>query len=165
MGPGEAVDVMVETPKGSRKKYEYDHERHLMRLDRRLASSTLFPADYGFVPDTASQDGEALDALVLADDPTTPGTVVSVRPVGVFWIKTAGGREAKIVAVPHGDPMWAEVQDIGDVPSHLRAEIENFFEVYKRLEPDADPKSGGFEDRAAARREIAEARQRFRSGT
>ena len=154
----EAVDVMVETPKGSRKKYEYDHDQDKMRLDRRLASSTLFPADYGFLPGTEGNDGEELDALVLADDPTAPGTLVSTRPVGVFWIKTESGPEAKIIAVPHGDPVWEEIEDIDDVPSYLRAEIENFFEVYKLLEPSHNPTSGGFEGKNVAEQAIQDAK-------
>lgn len=157
---GEAVDVLVETPKGSRKKYEYDHERGVMRLDRRLASATLFPADYGHVLDTTGSDGEELDALVLADDPTTPNTLVAGRAVGVFWLETDAGAEAKIIAVPDGDPVWKEVVDIDHVPSHLKAEIENFFEVYKLLEPTHHPSSGGFEGRDAATKAIAEARSR-----
>ncbi len=159
-GEGEVIDIFVETPKGSRKKYEYDHEHEAMRLDRRLASATLFPADYGYVPGTAGNDGEALDALVLADDPTDPGTLVSVRPVGVFWLKTDHGPEAKIISVPDGDPVWVEIEDIEQVPSHLKAEIENFFEVYKLLEPAPHPTSGGFEGREAAAKAIAEARSR-----
>ncbi len=158
----EVIDVFVETPKGSRKKYEYDHEREAMRLDRRLASATLFPADYGYVPATEGRDGEALDALVLADDPTDPGTLISVRPVGVFWLKTDEGPEPKIISVPHGDPVWTEIEDIDHVPSHLKAEIENFFEVYKLLEPTPHPTSGGFEGREAAAKAIAEARARSR---
>ncbi len=152
--------MFVETPKGSRKKYEYDHECKAMRLDRRLASATLFPADYGYIPGTAGNDGEALDALVLADEPTDPGTLIEVRPVGVFWLKTNAGPEAKIISVPDGDPVWEEVQDIEHVPSHLKAEIENFFEVYKLLEPTSHPTSGGFEDRRAAEQAIEEARER-----
>ncbi|MDQ3570879.1 MAG: inorganic diphosphatase [Actinomycetota bacterium] len=158
----EVMDVFVETPKGSRKKYEHDHELDVMRLDRRLASATLFPSDYGYVPDTAGNDGEALDALVLADEPTDPGTMVSVRPVGVFWLKTDEGPEAKIIAVPHGDPVWVEIEDIDHVPNHLKAEIENFFEVYKQLEAAPHPTSGGYEGRAAAVKAIADARARFR---
>ncbi len=156
----EVIDVFVETPKGSRKKYEFDHEHGTMRLDRRLSSATLFPADYGYVPRTSGNDGEALDALVLADDPTDPGTLVRVRPVGVFWLKTEDGAEAKIISVPAGDPVWVEIEDIDQVPSHLKAEIENFFEVYKLLEPVPHPSSGGFEGREAASKAIAEAQAR-----
>ena len=160
----QSLDVFVETPKGSRKKYEYDHEREAMRLDRRLASATLFPADYGYIPGTAGNDGEALDALVLADEPTDPGTLIEVRPVGVFWLETDSGPEAKIISVPDGDPVWTEVEDIEHVPSHLKTEIENFFEDYKLLEPTSHPSSGGFEGREAAGRAIAEARERHGEG-
>lgn len=156
----EPIEVLVETPKGSRKKYEYDQERHVMRLDRRLASATLFPADYGYALDTTGNDGEELDVLVLADEPTAPNTIVSARPVGVFWLETDGGPEAKIVAVPDGDPVWVEVVDLDQVPSHLVAEIENFFEVYKLLEPTSHPSSGGFEGREAAEKAIKQARAR-----
>ena len=151
-------DVLIETPKGSRKKYEYDHEHHTMRLDRRLASANLFPADYGYILGTTGNDGEELDILVLADEPTAPNTLVAVRAVGVFWLETDGGPEAKIVAVPDGDPVWKEVTDIDHVPSHLKAEIENFFEVYKLLEPTHHSSSGGFEGKEAATKAIEEAR-------
>ena len=77
-------DVLIETPKGSMKKYEYDHERHTIRLDRRLASATLFPADYGYIIETTGNDGEELDVFVLADEPTAPNTLVAVRAVGVL---------------------------------------------------------------------------------
>ncbi len=157
---GVCVDVLVETPKGSRKKYEYDHERHTMRLDRRLASAALFPADYGYVLDTSGNDEEELDVLVLADEPTAPNTLVGVRAVGVFWLETDEGPEAKIVAVPDGDPVWKEITDIEQVPSHLKAEIENFFEVYKLLEPSHNPSSGGFEGKDAAVKAVEEARAR-----
>lgn len=156
----DSLDVLVETPKGSRKKYEYDPEHHTMRLDRRLASATLFPTDYGYVLDTSGNDGEELDVLVLADEPTAPNTLVEVRAVGVFWIETDEGPEAKILAVPDGDPVWQEVIDIDHVPSHLKAEIENFFEVYKLLEPSHNPSSGGFEGKDAATKAIEEARAR-----
>lgn len=123
----ETIDVLVETPQGSRKKYEYDHERNALRLDRRLGSATVYPADYGFVADTLADDGEPLDALVLAHEPTFPGCWVLARPIGVFWLARRGGREAKIVAVPTGDPDWDDVGDLDDLGPHLRDEITDFF--------------------------------------
>ena len=103
------IDVRVETPKGSRSKYEWDHDRAGLRLDRRLFSATVFPADYGYIAETKGADGEALDALVLSDDGTFPGCWVLARPIGVFWITYPDEgederREAKIVAVPDQDP-------------------------------------------------------------
>jgi len=167
------IDVLVETPKGSRKKYEYDHQRHAMRLDRRLFSATVYPADYGFIPDTKSGDGEALDALVLAEEPTFPGCWVLARPIGVFWIQHPGGgddgseddhREAKIIAVPAGDPDWDEVADVSDLAAHVRDEISHFFDVYKTLEPGDTPSTVGYEDREAAVRVLGDARRRVEQG-
>ncbi|MEN3315744.1 MAG: inorganic pyrophosphatase [Acidimicrobiaceae bacterium] len=161
----ELVDVLVETPQGSRKKYEYDKERHGMRLDRRLFSATVYPADYGLIPDTVGEDGEALDALVLTQEPTFPGCWVTARPIGVFWIAYDGEREAKILAVPDGDPTWDDVHDIADVPDHLRDEISQFFDIYKVLEPGRTPTPDGYEGRAAALEVIAEAAGRKQAGS
>jgi inorganic pyrophosphatase len=158
------VDVLVETPQGSRKKYEYDHERKGMRLDRRLFSATVYPADYGFIPDTEGADGEALDALVITEEPTFPGCWVTARPIGVFWIAYDDHREAKIVAVPKGDPTWDEIHDLEELPEHLRDEISNFFDVYKVLEPGRTPTPDGYEGRDAAVAVIAEATGRKRGG-
>ncbi len=154
------VDVLVETPQGSRKKYEYDHDRNALRLDRRLFSATVYPADYGFVPDTEGEDGEALDALVITEEPTFPGCWVTARPIGVFWIAYEDAREAKILAVPSGDPTWAEVADLSELPDHLRDEISHFFDVYKELEPGRTPRPDGYEGRDAALAVIGEARER-----
>ncbi len=157
------IDVLVETPKGSRSKYEWDHERSALRLDRRLYSATVFPADYGYVAETTGADGEALDALVLSEDGTFPGCWVLSRPIGVFWITYADEgeretREAKIVAVPEQDPDWAEVHDLADLPQHQLEEISHFFDVYKDLEPSRTPSPGGYEGRDAALHVIAESR-------
>ena len=154
------IEVMVEIPKGSRNKYEWDHERHVMRLDRRLFSATVYPADYGFVPDTLSGDGDPLDALVLLEDPTFPGCLVRARPVGVFWMEDEKGEDAKLICVPVDDPSSGTVSDLSDLPHHLLAEIEHFFAVYKMLEPDKEFSTRGFEGREAAWQEIAASRAR-----
>ena len=104
MNPGETFDVVIEIPRGSRNKYEYDHERHVIRLDRRLFSATVYPADYGFVPDTLALDGDPLDVLVLLEDPTFPGCWVEVRAVGVFGMEDEKGPDAKILCVPPARP-------------------------------------------------------------
>jgi inorganic pyrophosphatase len=144
------VDVLVETPQGSRNKYEYDKVRKAMRLDRRMPAATVFPVDYGFIPDTTSEDGEELDALVITESPTFVGCWVEARVVGVFWIEYDGHREAKIVCVPNDDPAWQTVTNIDDVPEHLRAELAHFFDTYKELEPSRSPSPGGWGDREAA---------------
>ncbi len=162
MSENRSIDVMIEIPRGSRNKYEYDHEHHVIRLDRRLFSATVSPADYGFLPDTLGEDGDPLDALVLLDDPTFPGCMVSARPVGVMWMTDEAGPDAKIICVPTGDPRWVRVREITELPRHLVDEIEHFFEVYKMLEPDKTSTTRGSEGSEAAWKEIeaAYARQR-----
>jgi inorganic pyrophosphatase len=155
------VDVVVEIPRGSRNKYEYDHDLGIIRLDRRLFSATVYPADYGFIPDTLGEDGDALDALVLLEEPTFPGCWVTARPVGVFWMRDDKGPDAKIVCVPGGDPRWEEVHEITDVPEMYRAEIEHFFEVYKMLEPGKYAETRGYDGVDAAWTEIEAARDRL----
>jgi inorganic pyrophosphatase len=148
------LDVVIEIPTGSRNKYEYDHERHLIRLDRRLFTATAYPADYGFVPDTLSQDGDPLDALVLVTDPTFPGCLVRARILGVFFMRDEAGKDAKLITVLEHDPQWDGATDLDDVPKHLLNEIEHFFSIYKDLEPSKSTEVLGFEDRAAALREL-----------
>jgi inorganic pyrophosphatase len=156
------IEVVVEIPKGSRNKYEFDHHRGVITLDRRLLSATTYPADYGFIPETLGGDGDPLDALVLIDDPTFPGCYVKARPLGVFWMEDEKGPDAKIICVPAFDPFWDSVDDIEDLPRPLLAEIEHFFDVYKMLE-DKKTATRGYEGRAAALEEIDASRTRART--
>jgi inorganic pyrophosphatase len=156
----QAIEVVIEIPKGSRNKYEFDHERHVMRLDRRLFTATMYPADYGFVPDTLAEDGDPLDVLVLLSEPTFPGCHVLARPLGVFWMQDEKGPDAKIICVVAGDPDYDHVRELGDLSKHLLEEIEHFFNVYKDLEPGKSSSTAGFEGVEAARREIADATAR-----
>jgi inorganic pyrophosphatase len=128
------ITMIVEIPKGSRNKYEIDHETGEIFLDRMLFTATRYPADYGFIPETLAEDGDPLDALVLVGDPTFPGCRVHIRPVGVFLMEDQGAADHKILAVPAGDPRWNDTRELGDVPSHLVRELEHFFAVYKDLE-------------------------------
>ncbi|MEY2453866.1 MAG: inorganic pyrophosphatase [Acidimicrobiaceae bacterium] len=162
MNGNRVVDVVVEIPRGSRNKYEWDHEKQVMRLDRRLFSATVYPADYGFIPDTLAEDGDPLDAIVLLEEPTFPGCWITARPVGVFWMTDDKGPDAKIVCVPAEDPRWTDVDEITDVPELLRAEIEHFFDVYKMLEPGKHTNTAGYEGVDAAWQEINAARDRNR---
>ncbi len=157
----EIIDVIVEIPAGSRNKYEYDHERHLIRLDRRLATATTYPTDYGFVPGTLALDGDPLDALVILDDPTFPGCLVRVRVIGVFLMKDEAGPDAKLLTVLEHDPMRADTRDISDVPPHLLDEIAHFFSVYKALEPGKATQTIGFDGHEAGIEELREARDRY----
>ena len=157
------IDVVVEIPRGSRNKYEYDEERGVMRFDRRLLGAIGFPADYGFVPETLGSDDDPLDALVLLDEPTYPGVWVASRPVGVSWIGTSKGREAKLLCVPEGEPAYEDVQDLKDLPAHLRNEIEHFFAVYQQLDEHGGSTSEGQDGREVALQVLAEARERWRA--
>lgn len=156
------IDVVVEIPRGSRNKYEYDHEAGVMRLDRRLFSATVYPADYGFIPETLAEDGDPLDALVLLEDPTFPGCWVTARPVGVLWMQDEKGPDAKIICVEPNEPRYRDATEIDDVQPELLAEIQHFFDVYKVLEPGKEATTGDYEGPGAARAEIAACLERHR---
>jgi inorganic pyrophosphatase len=162
-GVTDIIDVFVEIPRGSRNKYEFDHERHVMRLDRRLFTATAYPADYGFIPDTLAEDGDPLDALVLLEEPTFPGCLISARPIGVFWMSDDAGPDAKILCVPATDPRYSKIVDVNDVPDATN-EIGHFFEVYKSLEPRKHTDVRGWAGPGEAVEEIEACRQRFHTG-
>ena len=126
--------VMIEVPKGSRNKYEYDKVNKCIRYDRMLHSPVHYPTDYGFFLDTLAQDGDPLDALVLVWEPTFPGCIVDARPVGVFKMRDEKGLDEKILCIPVHDPLWMHLNSLYDVPPHLLREIEHFFDIYKELE-------------------------------
>lgn len=128
------IDMVVEIPKGSRNKYEIDHETGRIYLDRMLFTATRYPADYGYVPDTLADDGDALDALALVSEPTFPGCWVTIKPIGLFVMEDQGKEDLKILGVPTGDPVWKDVERLSDIPSHLLHELEHFFTIYKDLE-------------------------------
>jgi len=156
------LDAVIEIPKGSRNKYEMDHEVGRIRLDRALFTATSYPSDYGFFPGTLAEDGDPLDVLVLIDAPTFPGCVVSVRPVAVFWMRDEQGPDAKVSAVPADDVRFASITDLAEVPQHLLAEISHFFEIYKSLEPDKLSETRGWQSRADAEATITDAMERGR---
>lgn len=157
----EPIEVVVEIPRGSRNKYEYDHERHVIFLDRRLFSATTYPADYGFVPDTLAEDDDPLDVLVIVEEPTFPGCHLLARPVGLFLMSDEHGPDAKVIAVPARDPRVAHVRDVSDLTPGLPEEIAHFFDVYKDLEPGKITSVEGFRGVDAAVAEIAAARARY----
>ena len=127
-------DVLIEIPKGSRNKYEYDFTLNKIRFDRTLFSSMMYPGDYGFVPETLALDKDPLDVLVLTTEPTFPMVVMEVKPIGVFHMTDEKGPDEKIICVPVSDPIWNNRLDIKDINSHRLKEIEHFFQVYKDLE-------------------------------
>jgi inorganic pyrophosphatase len=152
------VEVVVEIPRGSRNKYELDKERGVLVLDRVLYSSVHYPTDYGFITGTLALDGDALDALVVVDEPTFPGCHVMARPIGVLDMRDEKGPDQKILAVPIGDPRYTDIHDLADIGQHWLREIENFFQTYKALEAKWT-EVVGWESAAVAQRVIADARR------
>ncbi len=147
------IYVIVEIPKRSRNKFEYNKHGGFLKLDRVLYSSLHYPGDYGFIPRTHYDDGDPLDVLVDTSDPTFPGCVIEARPVGIFRMRDRGLADDKILAVPATDPLFDNYQELDDVPPHYLEEVEHFFSVYKdlqheRIEPLA------WEGREAAHAEI-----------
>ncbi len=132
--PPEQVTAVIEIPSGSRNKYELDKVSGLLKLDRVLYSAVQYPGDYGFIPGTLAEDGDPLDVLVLINEPTFPGCLITVRPVGVLFMSDRGEPDEKILAVPSEDPYHQEYFDIADLPQHYLKEVQHFFGVYKDLE-------------------------------
>jgi len=147
-------DVTIEIPKGQRNKYEMDHETGRIRLDRMLFTSTRYPADYGFIEGTLADDGDPLDALVLLEEPTFPGCLISCRAIGMFRMRDEKGKDDKVLTVPATDPRMAHLHDIEDVSEFDLLEIKHFFEVYKALEPGKEVEAARWVGRAEAQAEI-----------
>jgi inorganic pyrophosphatase len=155
---------IVEIPKGSRNKYEYDEERGLILLDRFLSSSVVFPVDYGFVPNTLGPDGhDPLDVMIAVSEPTFPGCGIIGKPVAVLELEDQGQREPKVLCVPCDDPNWEHIDALEDLPDQLAEEIAHFFVAYKRRE-DHDITVPGWASREDAEAVIREARERFSTG-
>jgi len=159
--PDDCINVVIEIPRGSRNKYEIDHETGRIYLDRRLFTATTYPADYGYIPETLGGDGDPLDALVLLEDAVYPGVWVAARPVGVLYMHDEAGEDAKILCVPPKEPRWNDVHDLPDLTPQLVSEIQHFFEVYKALEPGKESSTSGIAGRDAAWNEIRKARANF----
>jgi inorganic pyrophosphatase len=159
--PEDAFVAVIEIPKGSRNKYEYDHELGAIRLDRFLFSSMVYPTDYGFVPDTLGRDGDPLDVMVCVSEPTFPGCRILVKPIALFRMEDDQGIDDKVLAVPLSDPGWNSLDSLDDLATSLRDEISHFFSVYKDLE-QKQVKVDGWYPRAEALAEIERARERER---
>jgi inorganic pyrophosphatase len=156
-----AFDVLIEIPKGQRNKYEMDHATGRIRLDRMLFTSTRYPADYGYIEDTLADDGDPLDALVLLEEPTFPGCLISCRAIGMFRMRDEMGRDDKVLCVAATDPRMAHYRDISDVSDFDLLEIQHFFEVYKALEPGKEVVPAKWVGRVEAEAEIVACRERL----
>lgn len=148
-GTKEEMNVIVEINKGSKNKYEIDKETGLIALDRVLHSAQDYPFDYGFVPQTLWDDGDALDVVLLTTYPLVPGILVRARPVGIMPMVDGGEPDEKVIAVPIDDPRFAQIQDITDVNQHMLKEISHFFATYKQIQKK-EVQVGEFEGKAQA---------------
>jgi inorganic pyrophosphatase len=154
-GKNPPVDVwcVVEIPKGSSNKYELDHDLGVMRLDRPLFSPMYYPGDYGFIPGTMAADGDPLDIVVLMNEPSFPGCLISSRPLGVLVMEDEKGVDEKILAVPTTDPSFETYQSLGNIPPHFLRAMDHFFRIYKELEGKA-VRTMGWQDRWVAEKII-----------
>lgn len=155
----EVCNAVIEVPVGSRSKNEYDEELGVMVRDRVLPGAVRYPTDYGFIPSTVADDGEALDVILAAYDPAFPGSIVQVRPIGVLDMVDQSGEDRNVLAVPNDDPRFDEIQTIEDMPRPNLEEIEQFFEVYKRLEGDQEVEIREWLGRDAAHELIMKSRR------
>jgi inorganic pyrophosphatase len=158
----EDLVCVVEIPKATRNKYEYDHELGGIKFDRLLMSAATYPADYGYLRGTLGQDGDELDALVCLYEPTFPGCLIPVKPVGLFKMRDEKGIDDKIICVPFHDPYWNGYEQLEELPLLLRQEIEQFFSIYKDLEEGKAVSIEGWRSREEAIEEIEAARVRHR---
>lgn len=133
-GTAQKINVIIEIPKGSKNKYEIDKATGLIALDRVGHTSQDFPFDYGFIPQTLWDDGDAVDVVVLTTYPLFPGLLVRVRPVAIMSMVDSGDADDKIIAVPVDDPRWNDVLDLEDLNPHTLREIEHFYSTYKKLQ-------------------------------
>ncbi|MEX2253093.1 MAG: inorganic diphosphatase [Thermoleophilaceae bacterium] len=156
----EPLTVVIEIPKGSRNKYEYDHELDEIVLDRFLFSSVHYPMDYGFIPDTLSLDGDPLDVLCCVSEPTFPGCRIYTKPIALFRMEDDKGIDDKVLCVPLTDPEWSNLEKLEDVHEPLRDEIQHFFSIYKDLERKKVTVDGWY-SREDALEEIEASRKRF----
>lgn len=156
----EVVNAVVEIPRGGANKYEYDKTLRVFRLDRSLYSPVHFPGDYGFIPSTLGSDGDALDVLILVDEPSFTGCLIEVCPVGLLSMLDQGVEDEKVLAVARNNPRYKDVHDYKDVHSHVLRGIEHFFSIYKELEMKRTDVVE-WRDAARARSIISESHERF----
>jgi len=157
----EIVYAVIETPKGSRNKYEYSKPAGVIKLDRVLYSPLHYPGDYGFIPQTYFEDGDPTDILVMMNEATFPGCVVEARTLGVFRMIDKGEPDYKILAVPATDPNFEHIKTFEDVPQHFINEVRHFFMTYKQLE-GVEVNNLGWGDTKEAQGEISKSMELYR---
>jgi inorganic pyrophosphatase len=159
----ELLDVVIEIPARTRNKYEYDEGTKRLRLERQLPANLVYPADYGFVPETLAEDGDPVDVLVLIDEPAVPGALLRVAPLGVLRVRDEHGVDPKVICVLAEEAEREELGELSDLSDRTLAELEHFFAVYKDLDSDRWAETDGFGSRTEALQEIAVGRHRFRA--
>ncbi|GBC73534.1 Inorganic pyrophosphatase [archaeon HR04] len=159
----EIVNVIVEIPKGSQNKYEYDKDKNVIKLDRVLFSPLHYPGDYGLIPRTLAEDGDPLDALVLVSNPTYPGVLIQARPIGLLRMVDSGMKDDKILCVAKDDPRYEGYKSMMDMEEHVLKEIAHFFQVYKQLE-GKEVEVIGWKDADEAKQVILNAIENYRKG-
>ena len=161
----EIVNVLIEVPLDSKVKYEFDKETEMVTVDRFLFFDRGYPANYGFIPDTLSGDGDPVDVLVLAPFALAPGVVIAVKPIGMLETEDEKGQDAKLVAVPSekANTEFGKYNDISELPEEIREKIKYFFENYKKNEPGKWVKVAGWKGREEAIKEITEGIAKARS--
>ena len=162
-GTGEesVANMIVEIPKGRRTKFEVDKTTGLIKMDRYLYSSAVYPGDYGFIPQTLADDGDPLDILVMVNEPTFSGCLIEARVVGIFRMRDKGREDFKVLGVPNKDPLFAGMRTLGDVPAHFLREVEYFFATYKHLE-GVTVEALGWADHQDGAAEVRQSIERFR---
>lgn len=154
------VNAVIEIPKGRRSKFELDKSTGLLKLDRYLYSSSHYPGDYGFIPQTLAEDDDPLDILVMVNEPTFSGCLIEARVVGLFRMRDRGYNDFKVLSVPNTDPLFNEYQDLRDVPTHFLREVDHFFATYKQLE-GAEVETQGWMPAAEAIAEVKACIERY----
>jgi inorganic pyrophosphatase len=161
MADDDIVYCMVEIPKGSRNKYEYDENLDAIVFDRFLFSSVVYPLDYGMLPNTLGEDGDPLDAMVATTEPTFPGCLIPMKPIALFKMEDDKGIDDKVIGVPLSDPNWNKAERLEDLSDQLQNEIAHFFAIYKTLE-DKPVKIDGWHSREEAWEVIKAAKERYK---
>ncbi len=158
------INVIIEIPQGSNVKYEVDKESGAIVVDRFVATSTYYPANYGYIPKTLADDGDPTDALVITPHPIIAGSVIKCRPVGILNMEDESGVDEKVIAVPLSKvtTLYDNINELSDLPKLLIDQIKNFFETYKNLEDGKWVKITGWEDRQSAYDKIKRHAKQYR---
>jgi len=157
----DVIPAFIEVAEKSRMKYEWDHTRNSLVLDRVLHSAVFYPHNYGFIPETLCDDGDPLDVLVMCQEPLIPGCIVDVRPICYMVMEDEKGRDEKLLAVVDKDPLYSHITNMSDIPKHVLKEISHFFETYKLLEKEKWSKVGSWHDKADSFELIEQSQQHY----